>query len=68
MDLTNLLTKQYAVCIYIYGTRTLASVSPSFYKPVMKYAFDNFTKEQIYEARLKGFITDKEYVSTVTQK
>lgn len=66
----NLLTKQYAVCVYVHGTRKFETVVSDYHDPVMQYAADNYTFEQIDGALVKGYITESEYQSTIafTQK
>ena len=65
MAVINLLTKQYAVCIYIYGTRTFASIPAEYHTPVKQYAATNYTLAQIDNALAKGYITEQEHAETM---
>lgn len=60
-----LLTKQYAVCVYVHGTRKFETVVVDYHEPVKKYAADNYTLEQIDNALVKGYITESEYLETM---
>jgi hypothetical protein len=60
-----ILTKQYAVCVYVYGTRKFETVVGDYHEPVKKYAAENYTLEQIDNALVKGYITEEEYVNTM---
>ena len=65
MAVNSLLTKQYAVCVYVYGTRKFDTVVADYHEPVKKYAADNYTLEQIDNALVKRHITESEYVETI---
>lgn len=65
MTPNKLLVKQYALCIYIYGTRTIASVITDYAEAVKEYAATNYTLEQIDNALVKGYVTEAEYVETI---
>nr|WP_259545019.1 hypothetical protein [Heyndrickxia oleronia] len=59
------LVKQYALCVYILGTRNFDSVNIDYKEPVKKYAGENYTLEQVDNALVKGYITESEYVDTI---
>lgn len=65
MNIVPLLTKQYAVCVYIYGTRKFETVHPDYVEPAKQYAAENYTFEQIDNALVKGYITEQEYLDTI---
>lgn len=65
MAVNNLLTKQYAVCIYIHGTRKFDSVINDYKEPVKQYAAQNYTLEQIDNALVKSYINEQEYQETI---
>lgn len=65
MAVIPMLTKQYAVCVYIYGTRKFSTVVADYHEPVKQYAAGNYTLEQIDNALVKGYITEIEYVNTI---
>lgn len=65
MAVNQLLTKQYAVCVYVYGTRKISTVVADYHEPVKKYAAETYTLEQIDNSLVKGYITESEYVETV---
>lgn len=65
MDIIPLLTKQYAVCVYVYGTRKFETVVADYHEPVKKYAATNYTLEQIDNALVKGYITESEHIDTM---
>lgn len=60
-----MLTRQYAVCVYIYGTRRFSTVVSDYHEPVKKYAAENYTLEQLDNALVKGYITENEYADTI---
>ncbi|TCJ01602.1 hypothetical protein [Cytobacillus praedii] len=60
-----LLTKQYAVCVYVYGTRKFETVVADYHEPVKQYAAGTYTLEQIDNALVKGYITEAEYIETM---
>ena len=65
MAVNNLLVKQYAVCVYVYGTRKFDTVVADYHEPVKKFAAENYTLEQIDNALVKGNITETEYQETI---
>lgn len=65
MAVNSLLTKQYAVCVFVYGTRKFETVVADYHEPVKKYVADNYTLEQIDNALVKGFVTESEYQETI---
>lgn len=65
MAVNSLLTKQYAVCVYIYGTRKFETVVADYHEPVKEYAANTYTLEQIDNALVKGYITEQEYIDTI---
>lgn len=65
MAVIGMLTKQYAVCVYIHGTRKFETVVADYHEPVKKYAAENYTLEQIDNALVKGHITEQEYQETI---
>lgn len=60
-----LLTKQYAVCVYIYGTRKFSTVHVDYREAVKQFAAENYTLFQIDEALTKDYITEQEYTETI---
>lgn len=65
MAVISILTRQYAVCVYIHGTRKFETVVADYHEPVKKYAAGNYTLEQIDNAVVKGYITEQEYQDTI---
>lgn len=65
MAVIQILVKQYAVCVYIYGTRTIESVAEGYKEAVKEYAAVNYTLAQIDNALVKGYVTEKEYQETI---
>ncbi|MBS4191183.1 hypothetical protein KHA94_13420 [Bacillus sp. FJAT-49705] len=65
MTIIPLLTKQYAVCVYVYGTRKFETVVADYHEPVKEFAAKTYTLEQIDNALVKGYITESEYVETM---
>lgn len=65
MSINKLLTKQYAVCVYVHGTRSFETVVADYHEPVKQFAAENYTLEQIDNAYVKGYITDTEYQQTI---
>lgn len=65
MAVISLLVKQYAVCIYVYGTRKFSSIPAEYHEPVKQYAATNYTLEQLDNALVNGFITEQEYQETL---
>ena len=61
-----MLTRQYAVCVFIYGTRKFSTVVAEYHEPVKEYAAKTYTLEQLDYALVKGFITEQEYVDTMS--
>jgi hypothetical protein len=61
-------TSTYARNIYLYGdvsgTR-LTTIPAEYVEPVKQYAANTFSREQIDNAHLKGWITDQEYADTL---
>lgn len=70
MTIIPMLTRQYAVCVYVHGTRRFDTVVTDYHEPVKQYAADNYTLEQIDSAFVKGYISETEYQNTIayTQK
>jgi len=60
-----ILTKQYAVCVFVYGTRKFETVVADYHEPVKKYAAETYTLEQIDNALVKGYITESEHTDTM---
>lgn len=60
-----MLVRQYALCVYIFGTRTIPSVAPDYIEPVKRYAAENYTLDQINNALAKGYITEQEHAETI---
>lgn len=67
-NLNKLLVKQYAVCIYIHGTRTFDTVIEAYKESVKEYAAGVYTLEQIDNALIANRITEQEYQDTITYK
>lgn len=65
MAVNNLLVRQYAVCVYIYGTRKFSTVVADYHEPVKEQAAKAYTLEQIDNALVKGYITESEYIETI---
>lgn len=65
MAVNNLLVKQYAVCIYIHGTRKFETVNDNYKEPVKQYAAKNYTLGQIDNALVNNYITEQEYQDTI---
>ncbi|MFO1442777.1 hypothetical protein KDN24_06060 [Bacillus sp. Bva_UNVM-123] len=65
MNIIPLLTKQYAVCVYVYGTRKFETVVADYHEPVKEFAANTYTLEQIDNALVKGYITESEYIDTM---
>lgn len=63
-----LLVKQYAVCIYIHGTRNFDTIITDYKELVKEYAAGNYTLEQIDNALVASRITEQEYQDTVAYK
>lgn len=66
MAVIGILTKQYAVCVYIHGIRKFETVAPDYVAPVKQYAADNYTLDQIDNAYVKGHINEQEYQDTIS--
>lgn len=60
-----LLVRQYAVCIYVHGTRQFANVPSDYHNPVKGYAVENYSLSQIDNALAKEYITAQEYEETL---
>ena len=60
-----MLTRQYAVCVYIYGTRAFSTVHVDYREAVKRYAAENYSLTQIDEALTKGYITEQEHAETI---
>lgn len=60
-----MLTRQYALCVYVYGTRSFSSVVADYHEPVKQYTAETYTLEQIDNALVKGYITEIEYADTI---
>ena len=65
MAIIQMLAKQYAVCVYIHGTRKFETVVADYHEPVKQYAAENYTLEQIDRAFTNGYITEEEYQQTI---
>ena len=65
MAVNSLLVKQYAVCVFVYGTRKFDTVVADYHGPVKQYAAKNYTLEQIDNALVKGYVTETEYQETI---
>lgn len=63
-----LLVKQYAVCIYVHGTRNFDTIITDYKEPVKEYAAGNYTLEQIDNALVARRITEQEYQDTIAYK
>lgn len=66
MAIIQMLVRQYAVCVYVHGTRSFETVVADYHEPVKKYAAENYTLEQIDRAFVNGYITEAEYQQTIT--
>lgn len=66
MAVNSLLVRQYAVCVYVYGTRKFSTVVADYHEPVKEYAGKAYTLEQIDNALVRGYITENEYVETIS--
>lgn len=65
MAVVQVLVKQYGVCVYQDGTRTLSSVNTAYVEPVKEYVAKNYNLSVIDNALAKGYITEEEYRETV---
>ncbi|MEK4715328.1 hypothetical protein [Sporosarcina sp. FSL K6-5500] len=65
MIIHQMLVKQYAVCVYVHGTRKFETVVADYHEPVKQYAADKYTLEQIDNAVVKGYVTEQEYQETI---
>jgi len=65
MAIAQVLVKQYGVCVYQDGTRTLASVNNAYVEPVKEYVAQNYNLSVIDKALEKGFITEEDYRETI---
>lgn len=65
MAVVPVLVKQYAVCVYQYGTRTVSSVSEIYKEPVKEYAAQNYSLSIIDNALAKGYVSEQEYQETI---
>lgn len=65
MALIAILTKQYAICVYKDGTRTLSSVNENYTEAVKEYAALNYSLSVIDNALIRGYITEQEYRETI---
>ncbi|HWI50232.1 MAG TPA: hypothetical protein VNU45_18635 [Rummeliibacillus sp.] len=65
MAIAQVLVKQYGVCVYKDGTRTLASVNEAYVEPVKEYVAQNYNLTVIDNALVKGFISEEEYRETI---
>ncbi|MCS5499795.1 hypothetical protein NY607_01590 [Lysinibacillus sp. A4] len=65
MTIIQMLVRQYAVCVYVHGTRKFDTVVADYHEPVKRYAAENYTFEQIDNAFVKGHITEMEYQQTI---
>lgn len=65
MKIIPILTKQYAVCVYVYGTRKFETVVSDYHEPIKQFAAKNYTLEQIDNALVKEYITESEYIETM---
>lgn len=65
MAVVQVLVKQYAVCVYQYGTRTISSVAEAYKEPVKEYAAQNYSLAVIDNALVKEYITEQEYQETI---
>lgn len=65
MNIIEMLVRQYAVCLYVHGTRSFETVVKDYHEPVKKYAAEKYTLEQIDQALVKGYITEDEYQQTI---
>jgi predicted RNA-binding protein associated with RNAse of E/G family len=58
------LVSDYAIDIYIYGSRTLANIPTDYYIPVEQYAATTFTADELQTALANGWITQQQYTET----
>lgn len=65
MAVSNLLVKQYAVCIFIHGTRKFDTVNTNYKESIKQFAAKNYTLEQIDNALVNNYITEQEYQETI---
>lgn len=65
MNIIEMLVRQYAVCVYVHGIRSLETVVKDYHEPVKEYAANKYTLEQIDNALVKGYITEEEYQETI---
>ena len=65
MAVIPMLVRQYAVCVYVHGTRKFETVVADYHEPVKQYAAEHYTLEQIDNAYVKGHITEQEYQDTI---
>lgn len=65
MIIHQLLVKQYALCVYVHGTRTFDTVVTDYHEPVKEFAAEKYTLEQIDSALIKGHVTEQEYQDTI---
>lgn len=65
MAIAQVLVKQYGVCVYQDGTRTLTSVNSAYVEPVKEYVAKNYNLSVIDNALEKGHITEEEYRETI---
>ena len=65
-------TKTYALAIYQGGTNRLTArdgfvgVASGYYTPVQQYAAANYTQYQIDQAYANGWLTEQEYLETIS--
>lgn len=62
------LARGYAYSIYIDGTRTFATTNASYHEEIKQYAGINFTDYHIYNALVKGWITQQEHDETLAYR
>lgn len=65
MAVVQILVKQYAVCVYQYGTRKLSAVNEAYVEPVKQYAAENYSLTVIDNALVKEYISEQEYQETI---
>ncbi|GEM_PF-5692167 len=65
MAVIQMLVRQYAVCVYIHGTRKFETVVADYHEAAKEYAAENYTLEQIDRALVNGYITEEEYQQTI---
>jgi hypothetical protein len=61
-------TSTYSRSIYLYGTTTFAAIPAEYIEPVKKHAATTYTKEQLDNALVQGFISQQEYNETLAFK